>query len=203
MNAPDAASIEQPILRARAEGRVSVDESFEQLYAAYGRIVLGWMRMRTTTDAADLAQDVWTVFYPRWQRWQLLPEMMVPEARPILSFLYRTTHLVWMGHRRRAFQHYESAGLDQAGDPPAPRSTERLNEHVEMGRCLDLAREICPPDELDVLMAKLAGVHAREIARTLGVSEPVVDHRFRNAIARLQKRMAPPVRQGTTREGNE
>ena len=54
---------------------------------------------------------------------------------------------------------------------------------------LDLARELCAPEEMEVLLAKLAGVPGREIARTLDVTEAVVDHRFRNAVGRLQKRV--------------
>ena len=42
-----------------------------------------------------------------------------------------------------------------------------------------------------MLLAKLAGVPAREIARALGVSESVVDHRFRGALARLRARLLP------------
>jgi DNA-directed RNA polymerase specialized sigma24 family protein len=47
-----------------------------------------------------------------------------------------------------------------------------------------------------VLLAKLAGVPAREIARALSVTESTVDHKFRNAIARLQKRLNPGAAPG-------
>jgi DNA-directed RNA polymerase specialized sigma24 family protein len=42
---------------------------------------------------------------------------------------------------------------------------------------------------MDILMAKMAGLPAREIAVVLSVTESVVDHRFRNSITRLQKRL--------------
>ena len=42
-----------------------------------------------------------------------------------------------------------------------------------------------------MLLTKLAGVPAREIARTLGLSEAIVDHRFRDALARLKTRLSP------------
>jgi DNA-directed RNA polymerase specialized sigma24 family protein len=52
-------------------------------------------------------------------------------------------------------------------------------------------RRICPLEEQEVLAAKLAGVPAREIARTLAITEAAVDHRFRGAIARLKRRLEP------------
>ena len=55
---------------------------------------------------------------------------------------------------------------------------------------------LIPPDELDVLLPKLAGVPAREIAQTLGITEPVVDHRFRNALARIRKGLGTAQRGG-------
>ena len=67
---------------------------------------------------------------------------------------------------------------------------------VEAGRALGLARRSCPAEELDVLLPKLAGVPAREIAQALAISEPMVDHRFRNALARIKKVMSGPAKGG-------
>lgn len=191
---PAAASTATPepqILRARAEGRVSPDEGFEQLYGLYAPLVAAWFQVRVGADVADdLFQDVWTIFFNRWQRWELLPEMMHPEAKPVLSFLFRTAHFVLIGHRRQGAGRQQES-LDQVEVADRQRSPERMQQQLELGRTLGLARKLCPAEELDVLLAKLAGVPAREIARTLQVSEPVVDHRFRNAIARLRKEMQP------------
>jgi DNA-directed RNA polymerase specialized sigma24 family protein len=55
-----------------------------------------------------------------------------------------------------------------------------------LNRCLALARQISTPEEMDVLMGKLSGVPAAEIARSIGATEAAVDHRFRNALARLR-----------------
>ncbi len=185
------ASPEQPILRARAEARVSAEASFEQLYAAYAPLVRAWFQVRVAPESADdLFQDVWTIFYNRWRRWEVLPEMLVAEAKPVLSFLFRTSHFVLIGHRRQG-PGRQQFSLEEVDIPDGQSSPERVHRRLELGRCLALAREICPQEEVDVLLAKLAGVPAREIARTLQVSEPVVDHRFRNAIARLRQRVAP------------
>lgn len=192
--APAAASTAPPepqILRARAEGRVSADESFEQLYGLYAPLVAAWFQVRVGADVADdLFQDVWTIFFNRWQRWELLPEMMHAEAKPVLSFLFRTAHFVLIGHRRQGAGRQQES-LEEVEVADRQRSPERMQQQLELGRTLALAHKMCPPEELDVLLAKLAGVPAREIARTLQVSEPVVDHRFRNAIARLRKEMQP------------
>lgn len=189
--AASTATPEPQILRARAEGRVSPDASFEQLYGLYAPLVAAWFQVRVSPDVADdLFQDVWTIFFNRWQRWELLPEMMHPEAKPVLSFLFRTAHFVLIGHRRQGANRPQES-LDEIEMPDRQRSPERMQHQLEVGRTLTLARKLCPPEELDVLLAKLAGVPAREIARTLAVSEPVVDHRFRNAIARLRRQLKP------------
>jgi RNA polymerase sigma factor (sigma-70 family) len=195
MAPPDAYSPEQPILRARARGEVSPDEAFERLYTLYGPVVRGWASAGVSGgEADDVCQDVWAIFYRRWLSWRLPPEMEAPEARPVLSFLYRTFRFVREGHRRRKARAPE--GLDGVEPADGAQAPERVLERAEFGRCLDLARRVCPPEELDVLLAKLAGVPAREIARALSVTESTVDHKFRNAIARLQKRLNPGAAPG-------
>ena len=185
--ATEAASPEPPILRARAQGRVSCDAAFEQLYAVYAPVVMGWTAMAGEAGHRDdIFQDVWTVFYRRWRGWQWLPEMDAPEARPVLSFLYRTFQFVLRGQRRSVRMHQP---LEEAEVSDGARGPERLLQRVEFGRMLQLARDICTKEELEVLLAKLAGVPGREIARTLEVTEAVVDHRFRNTVARLRKRV--------------
>jgi DNA-directed RNA polymerase specialized sigma24 family protein len=185
-----ASSLEQRILRARARGGVSAERSFEEIHALYAPLVRAWLAFRLPAgEVEDLVQDVWLVFYGRWRGWEVRPEHAAPEAKPILSFLYRTCHFVLMGHRRRraAFAPASLEGLDTP-DPrelPGPRL-----ERLELGRCLGRMRAVCPEAEQHVVLAKLAGVPAREIARALGVTEPVVDHRFRGAVARLKKDLA-------------
>jgi RNA polymerase sigma factor (sigma-70 family) len=187
----EAHSPEQPILRARARGQVSAEAAFEELYVLYAPSILGWLVLRVeATEAEDLLQDVWMIFYRRWQRWQFSPEMEAPEARPVLSFLFRTCQFVLRGHRRR-LQSRSHEPLEGATAPDGMRGAQQVLQQVELGRCLELARRVCPEPELDVLLAKLAGVPAREIARTLEITEPAVDHRFRNAIARLQRQFQP------------
>ena len=184
-----AAANEQSLLRARARGELSADQAFERLYALYAPLVLAWLRVRVTraADADDLQQDVWMVLYDRWKRWEFRPEMETAEARPILSFLFRTAHFVLRGHSRRASVRAERP-LEAAGQAPA---TDAADAGLELGRCLDLARRICPEEEQDVLAAKLSGVPAREIARALAITEAAVDHRSRAAIARLKGRLQP------------
>jgi len=180
-------SPEHEVLRARTRGEVSADAAFERLHALYAPSVRAWLLLRVRgTEAEDLVQDVWTIFYHRWRRWEQRPGMDEPEARPVLSFLYRTCHFVLKGHRRKA--RLEDAMETDVADSQA--GAERMLLGVEAGRCLDLARRILRPEELDVLLAKLAGVPAREIAGALEVTESVVDHRFRSALARVRTRLA-------------
>ena len=180
---------EHPILRARLTGEVSADASFEQLYDLYGRPVHAWLSLRLgAADADDLAQDVWTIFYRRWQTWSFRAEL-VPEAKPVLSFLYRTCHLTLAGFRR--LQERDRAGdLEQAGDVVAPAGS--WHRHLEVRQCLAAAKDACSSDELDILIGKLTGVSARTIARTLGVTESAVDHGYRRAIAKVREALLTP-----------
>lgn len=182
-------SPEQAILRERARGEVSADAAFEQFYALYGANVLAWLAVRVdAATAEDLAQDVWTVFYSRWQRWQFTAEMEAPEARPVLSFLYRTCRFVLSGNRKRQVFRAHSE-LTEAEEGRAGQGPEHLTRSVQFGQCLEKARTVCPPEELDVLLAKLSGMSLEEMAHSLNITTAMVDHRFRNAIARLQKEL--------------
>ena len=190
MSPAEPPSPEHEVLRARARGDVSADESFERLYAAYASDVRAWFRMRIpTSEADDLIQDVWMIFHHRWRRWEFRPEMDAAGTRPVLSFLYRTAQFVLQGHRRRQVARAEHS--IEGVEHESPAGAEHLHKALEASRCLSLAERLCPTEELDVLLPKLAGVPAREIARTLGVTEPMVDHRFRNALARIKAGLAP------------
>ena len=180
---------EHPILQARATGEVSADVSFERLYDLYKRPVYAWLALRVKpADADDLAQDVWTIFYRRWQAWRF-PAELVPEAKPVLSFLYRTCHLMLAGFRR--LQDRDRANdLDEAGDVAAPVGTWQRD--LEVRQCLTAARHACSADELEILIGKLTGVSARTIARTLGVTESAVDHGYRRAISKVRDVLIAP-----------
>jgi RNA polymerase sigma factor (sigma-70 family) len=186
----DTASPEQPILRARARGEVSTEVAFDQFYALYAPIVRGWAAISAKKDdAEDIFQDVWSIFYRRWRNWRFLPEMEVPEAKPVLSFLYRTFRFLLEGYRRKALLKHEP--LEEAALSGIAVESTDLVRQVEVSRCLDIARRIFSSEEMDILMAKLAGIPAREIAAILSITEAMVDHRFRNSIARLKKHLKP------------
>jgi DNA-directed RNA polymerase specialized sigma24 family protein len=180
---------EHPILQARAAGEVSADVSFDQLYDLYRRPVYAWLALRLkSADVDDLAQDVWTIFYRRWQTWRF-PDELVPEAKPVLSFLFRTCHLTLAGFRR--VQERDRAGdLDEAGEVAAPN--ESWHRELEVRQCLTAAKAACTADELEILAGKLTGVSARTIARTLGVTESAVDHGYRRAIAKIRAVVCAP-----------
>jgi RNA polymerase sigma factor (sigma-70 family) len=174
---------EYPILQARASGQVSAEVSFEQLYELYRKPVRAWLSLRLpSSDADDLAQDVWTIFYRRWQAWRF-PAELPPDAKPVLSFLYRTCHLTLAGFRRLQERH-SADDLEQAGELAAP--VDRWHRDLEVRQCLSAAKEACSSDELEILVGKLTGVSARSIARALGVTESAVDHGYRRAIAKTR-----------------
>lgn len=180
---------EHPILLARASGEVSVDVSFEQLYDLYQRPVYAWLSLRLpASDADDLAQDVWTIFYRRWRTWRF-PAELAPEAKPVLSFLYRTCHLTLAAFRRMQ-KRDRADDLERAGEVVAPAGS--WHRDLDVRQCLCVARDACSPDELEILLGKLTGVSARTIARTLGVTESAVDHGYRRAIAKTRDALVNP-----------
>ena len=149
---------------------MSAEESFEELYRLHSGSVRAWLRSRVGVSAAeDLMQDVWLVFHHRWQRWEFPPEMEADAARPVLSFLFRTCHFVLRGHqRRRELRGEIPTDVLEAAD--GSKGAESVERGAEAGHALRLAQRLCPPEERDVLLAKLAGVPAREIAETLGLT---------------------------------
>ena len=110
----------------------------------------------------------------------------------MLSFLFRTCHLTLRAHRRLQAAR-GAAPLDEA-DHPAIDGQAHAQAAVQFGECLEAARRHCSDDDCAVLAAKLSGLPAREIARTLGITESAVDHRYRNTIERIRLALGHPGR---------
>lgn len=176
--------MELAILEGCERGALTRERGFEELYALYRPTVLGWLVVTAGRGPAeDLAQDVWTVFHRRWGSWRHDPASP-DEGRPVLSFLYRTAHFVLRGHRRR--RELRGEPLESADPPDERTSPEVLDDRLAVGRLLELARRLCPPEELDVLLARLSGLSGREIAAALGITAAAADHRYRSAVERLR-----------------
>jgi DNA-directed RNA polymerase specialized sigma24 family protein len=177
-------------LRAWAEGELPPEEAFARLYAAYARPVRAWLIVRAGAAADDLFQDVWTIFLRRCREWRHPPAAdRDPDARPVLGFLFRTCELVLLAHRRIQARR-ETSPLADAAHPTVDGQAHALRA-IQLGECLDVARRHCSDTDCAVLMAKLAGVPAGEIARTLGLTHAAVDHRFRNTVARVREALSP------------
>jgi DNA-directed RNA polymerase specialized sigma24 family protein len=118
-----------------------------------------------------------------------------------LSFLFRTCQFVARGHRRLA-RSRKSEPLEESESGDLRRalgSEEERSRDVDAGKALAIARRVCPEEELDVLLAKLSGFSAKEIARMLSVSAAVVDHRYRDALSRLRREMRVRATSGERR----
>jgi DNA-directed RNA polymerase specialized sigma24 family protein len=180
---------EQEVLRARQAGDLSVEESFRVLFDLHSRAVMGWLLVRVPRDQADdLFQEIWSTFYIRWRTWEFREHLAAPEARPVLSFLFRTATFVRHGeYRRKRTPQQSTEDGEAAAIPDAASGPEVLNRRVQLGRCLDLAAEVCSPEELDALLGKLSGLSGEEMARALGCSAAIADHRYRSAVARLRR----------------
>jgi DNA-directed RNA polymerase specialized sigma24 family protein len=188
--------LEHGIVSARMCGTMSVDASFERLYRMYAPVVIGWLAIRVEPHAVDdLLQDVWTVFYGRWRAWQQPAELDTPEARPVLSFLFRTVHLATKAHHRawRVHEPIEEHHLTDERTTP-----QRLVETLTLGQCLEFAKTHCSEVDVAILTGKLAGISARDIARTLEISESAVDHRYRNTLGHLRQQLQSVKSGGST-----
>jgi len=193
---PSQTPLDNELVRARALGEISADASFNLLYRAYRATVLAWLSLRAEhAFVEDLAQDVWLIFYGRWQRWEYGVEAESEKARPVLSFLFRTCHFVAKGHRRSSAVRLHQS-QEELSEPASPIGADELMRSVEADRCLEIARTVCSREELDVLGAKLAGLSAREIAEALDLTEAVVDHRYRNALTHIKKKIKLVRRRG-------
>jgi DNA-directed RNA polymerase specialized sigma24 family protein len=183
---------EETVTQAWARGELSPDEAFVRLYQVYAPLVRTWLASRAGSAADDLSQDVWTIFYRRCGEWKHRREHDDAGARPVLSFLFRTSHLVLRAHRRLQANR-PAQGLDGVADP-AVDGQSSADEAIQLGQCLSAARLHCSDEDYAVLTAKLAGVPAREIGRTLQLTEATVDHRYRNAVERIREALSPRVR---------
>lgn len=182
-------ALENRVLRARARGDVSADDAFESLYREYGRIVFSWLAVRADASAVDdLAQDVWLIFYSRFRSWEFGVEKESAEARPVLSFLFRTCQYVARGYRRLAATR-KNEPLETPEEVAVENGRDSMLRKIDATRALAIAKSVLPDNEVDVLLAKLSGMSAREIAATLAITESVVDHRYRNALSRLRKKL--------------
>lgn len=184
------APLENRLLRARSRGEISTDDAFEALFREYARTVTAWLAARVESGVVDdLAQDVWLIFYGRFRSWKFGIEMESVEARPVLSFLFRTCQFVARGHRRLASTRMNESLEDAKVEPANQGASSDPAREIEASRSLAIARRVCSEEEFDVLLAKLAGMTGREIAATLSLTEAVVDHRYRNALSHLRKEL--------------
>ncbi len=184
--------LENRVLRARARGEISADAAFDALFREYRRIVSSWLAVRVESGSIDdLSQDVWLIFYGRFRHWEFGAEMESTEARPVLAFLFRTCQFVARAHQRlaRSSRWRKTDSLEEVEEKAISGNPDRLLRDVEAAKALSLARRICPEEELEVLLAKLSGMSAREVAKALSITEAVVDHRYRDALARLRAKL--------------
>jgi hypothetical protein len=62
---------------------------------------------------------------------------------------------------------------------------QRLLETLTLGQCLEFAKTHCSEVDVAILTGKLAGISARDIARTLEISESAVEQPWIRSIAGL------------------
>src|SRR5262245_13420485 len=141
-------------------GALSIARSFEGLYRINALAVIGWRALRVQPHGVDdLLQDVRSVLYGRWRSWQQPANLDTPEARPVLSFLFRTVHLAAKAHRRARRVREQIEEHDLTDDRTMP---ERLIDGLTLASCLDFAKTHCGEEDVAILMGKLAGISPKE-----------------------------------------
>src|SRR5262249_11430283 len=122
----------------------------------------------------------------RWRSWQHPAKPAPRQARPFLTFHFRTAHHATKAHRRARRVHEQIEEHDLTDGRTMP---ERLIDGLTLASCLDFAKSHCGEEDVAILTGKLAGISAKEIARTLEISESAVDHRYRNTLEYLRQHL--------------
>jgi DNA-directed RNA polymerase specialized sigma24 family protein len=190
VTASSLARPENEILASLLANRLSREEAFMALYASYAPSVRSWLRVQVGTELAeDIAQEAWTILFRRWTKWELRPELLTSDAKPILSFLFRTSHFLISAERRR-MRRFEQLSASAEGTF-APSNPELARESSAL---LERARQVADDTAFAVLIGKLIGLKGVEIADALHISTSEVDHKYRSLIIRIRKQLAPETR---------
>jgi RNA polymerase sigma-70 factor, ECF subfamily len=141
-------------------------------YARYASALRGYLarRLRTPTEAADLAQET----FARYLRKKDRPEV----ARNPLAFLFGIAANVFREHveaQRTSLVHFDSELADGTADAVAPEQPDPLADQMGLQRDLSRALRTLPPNHLAaVLLVKGEGLSIAEAARQTGFTEGTV-----------------------------
>jgi RNA polymerase sigma-70 factor (ECF subfamily) len=162
--------------------------AFQQLYARHRGPLFRHMarRLRDTSLAEELFQDVWQKVIAARARWR-------PEAK-FATWLYQVAHNRIADHWR-AKQHRPDAPDDAdelAAHVPDPDTPERTLSAFEERRRLQRALEELPDEQREVVLLRLEQeLSLEEIGEITGVGRETVKSRLRYAMDKLRARLRP------------
>lgn len=176
---------DEELMLGYADGDVA---AFQQLYSRHRGPLFRHMarRLRDTSLAEELFQDVWQRVIAARQRWR-------PDAK-FATWLYQVAHNRIADHWR-AKSHRPDAPDDAdelAARVPDPETPERTLSAFEERRRLQLALEELPDEQREVVLLRLEQeLSLEEIGEITGVGRETVKSRLRYAMDKLRARLRP------------
>jgi RNA polymerase sigma factor (sigma-70 family) len=176
---------DEELMLGYADGDVG---AFQQLYSRHRGPLFRHMarRVRDTSLAEELFQDVWQRVIAARQRWR-------PDAK-FSTWLYQVAHNRIADHWR-AKTHRPDAPDDAdelAARVPDPETPERTLSAFEERRRLQRALEELPDEQREVVLLRLEQeLSLEEIGEITGVGRETVKSRLRYAMDKLRARLRP------------
>ena len=176
---------DEELMLGYADGDVG---AFQQLYSRHRGPLFRHMarRVRDTSLAEELFQDVWQRVIAARQRWR-------PDAK-FSTWLYQVAHNRIADHWR-AKSHRPDApddADDLAARIPDPETPERTLSAFEERRRLQRALEELPDEQREVVLLRLEQeLSLEEIGEITGVGRETVKSRLRYAMDKLRARLRP------------
>ena len=176
---------DEELMLGYADGDVG---AFQQLYSRHRGPLFRHMarRVRDTSLAEELFQDVWQRVIAARQRWR-------PDAK-FSTWLYQVAHNRIADHWR-AKSHRPDAPDDAdelAARVPDPDTPERTLSAFEERRRLQRALEELPDEQREVVLLRLEQeLSLEEIGEITGVGRETVKSRLRYAMDKLRARLRP------------
>jgi RNA polymerase sigma-70 factor (ECF subfamily) len=158
-------------------------ERFRVLYDHHHPAIIAYFVRRIgSQDAADAADDVFTVAWRRFSK--------VPADDDVLRWLYGVAHNV-LANRRRG-EHRSNRLLARLGSQRQPDllgPEPQVLRNLESQQVIKVLGAMRPDDQELVLLSYWEGLTHSEIGVLLGCSKSAIDARMHRALQRMRKAM--------------
>lgn len=174
--------------------RISLDELFDNVFLAYHRYLVFYLRRRgwSAAHSEDLLQTAWVTLWRDIKRGTFFERgsdaEKTPAAKPILTFMIKTCEFAG----RNLYRHENNHPTRSLEEPEIADSLAFENK-IEDEICLSDVRRLifrfCTEDEKRVLNLLAFGLDRTEIAEIVGEKPHWVDNRRRAAAQKIREAM--------------